>query len=107
MVTNSCGPTSEVNEKTNHAAVAPPKVGETTVSVTQHKAEILNNHFCSVFTTGDTTVEPDLLGSGYSDIDELQVSCDGVVKLLVNLQPFKASRPDAIPAWMLKELHCY
>ena len=39
----------------------------------------------------------------YPAMDNIQVNCNGVIKLLRNLKPYKATGPDGIPAKLLKE----
>ena len=42
-------------------------------------------------------------GSYIPDIESIHVDSSGVVELLKNLKPHKASRPNEIPAYLLKE----
>ena len=56
------------------------------------KANIRNDLFVSVFTKIDTSSLPDR-GPNMANIE---------VKLLKGLKPFKATRPDSIPAFILK-----
>ena len=37
-------------------------------------------------------------------MNNIEVNCAGVIKLLRNLKPHKATRPDGVPAMLLKEL---
>ena len=46
---------------------------------------------------------PDLGPSQYPCMEDITVSCKGVVKLLKNLKPHKAAGPDDIPLMLLKE----
>ena len=53
---------------------------------------------------GDTkTSIPDLGPSQYPSMEDITVSCKGVVKLLKNLKPHKAAGPDDIPLMLLKD----
>ena len=68
------------------------------------KANILNNQFCSVFNKDeDTTTIPDL-GTPFPSINRIEVTANGVIKLLKKINPHKATGPDNIPARLLKEL---
>ena len=67
------------------------------------KANILNDQFSSVWST-PTNVDHKFRDHGAPDIDELNISIKGVHKLLSNLKPFKATGPDGIPPFILKEL---
>ena len=65
-------------------------------------AEILNYQFTSIFTEDDGTT-PTPLGPEGQKINDINVTKNGVVKLLKDLDPFKASGPDQIGARILKE----
>ena len=67
------------------------------------QANILNSQFGSVFTEEDSSALPDLDPSPYPDISELEINCDGVYKLLRQLNPNKAQGPDNISARFLKD----
>ena len=67
------------------------------------KANILNDQFSSVWST-PTNVDHKFRDHGAPDIDDLNISIKGVHKLLSNLKPFKATGPDGIPPFILKEL---
>ena len=67
------------------------------------KANILNRQFISVFTDDTKTSIPDLGPSQYPSMEDITVSCKGVVKLLKNLKPHKAAGPDDIPLMLLRE----
>ncbi|KAL8609731.1 hypothetical protein ACOMHN_042770 [Nucella lapillus] len=71
-------------------------------SNSQNKAEILGDQFRSVFTEEDTTSIPHKGPSPYPDMPPIRVSEAGVKKLLLNLQPCKATGPDNISAFVLK-----
>ena len=66
------------------------------------KANILNSQFTSVFTDDTKTSLSDLGSSPYPSMD-VTASCDGVVKLLMNLKPHKVARSDSIPLMLPKE----
>ena len=57
----------------------------------------------SVFTDDTKTSIPDLGPSQYLSMEDITVSCKGVVKLLKKLKPHKAAGPDDIPLMLLRE----
>ena len=66
-------------------------------------AEILNNQFSSVFTTDDGT-SPEVKGpKATTPIGDITFTKNGILKLLNELNPSKASGPDGISARILKE----
>ncbi|XP_071132773.1 uncharacterized protein [Mytilus edulis] len=67
------------------------------------KAEALNHKFVSVFTDENTSSQPKLNGSPSPDIDHLEITVEGVRKLLSNVNPKKANGLDNIPNRVLKE----
>ena len=87
----------------SHLGVAPLKEGSITYCDPIQKANILNRQFISVFTDDTKTSIPDLGHSQYPSMEDITVSCKGVVKLLKNLKPHKAAGPDAIPLMLLRE----
>jgi hypothetical protein len=62
----------------------------------KNKAEILNNHFQSVYTKEDTTTLPDKDNSTTKSMNDIYITENGVIKLLKDLNPHKASGPDQI-----------
>ena len=68
------------------------------------KAKILNDQFSSVFTREDITDIPKLPGPKFPDMPDLNISREGVEKLLTGINPSKASGPDLIPCRLLKEM---
>ena len=64
---------------------------------------ILNRQLISVFTDDTKTSLPDLGPSHYPSVEDITVSCKGVVRPLKNLKPHKAAGPDEIPLMLLKE----
>ena len=71
-------------------------------SDTPTKAAILNNQFHSVYTQEDLNNMPDKGPSPYPTMRPIKISQNGVTKLLRGIRPFKATGPDDIPAFMLK-----
>lgn len=67
------------------------------------KAELLNAQFKSVFTVENPDSElPEIAEQSYPSIPELNITVEGVYKLLSQLNTKKASGPDNIPNMMLK-----
>ena len=87
----------------DHLGVAPLKQGDITYCDPIQKAHILNHQFISVFTDDTKTSLPSLGTSLYLSMEDIAVSCEGVVNLLKNLKPHKAALPDDIPLMLLKE----
>lgn len=73
------------------------------ISDKKSKADILNNQFSSVFTQEDLSNIPDIGYDRIPAIDSLSITTNGVAKQLSLLKTNKASGPDAIPPWFLKE----
>ena len=67
------------------------------------KAELLNKQFASVFTDEDTQNMPNLGPSPHPEVPLFQITSPGVLKLLQNINPNKATGPDGIPGRVLKE----
>ena len=87
----------------DHLGVAPLKEGSIIYCDPIQKANIFNRQFISVFTDDTKTSFPDLGPSQYPSMEDITVSCKGVVKLLKNLKPHKAAGPDDIPLMLLRE----
>ena len=84
-----------------------PLRGPSAATFTRNKdrANLLNNQFCSVFNqVVDSNNLPDLEPSPFPQIPHIQVSVNGVTKLLRKLNPHKSAGPDVIPARRLKEM---
>ena len=71
-------------------------------SDSQIKAEIFNHQFQSVYTKEDTTTLPDKDNSTTKSMNDIYITENGVIKLLKDLNPHKASGPDQIPTRLLK-----
>ena len=76
--------------------------GKTLVDSTA-KAEALNSHFKSVFTSEDQTILPDKGDSPHPSIADLDISPYGIYNLLSGLNIHKSAGPDKINATILKE----
>ena len=91
-------------KRCDQTGVSPLKEGNLLYSDPTSQADILNNQFASVFTIDDTSNLPDLGPSPYPPMDGITINSQGIVKLLKNLNPHKATGPDGIPARLLKEI---
>lgn len=84
--------------------VAPLMSNGSLFSEDKDLAEILSNQFTSVFTKDKMEDVPKLKGDPFPAIDDIQVTENGVLKLLKNLNTSKAPGPDCLPNRILKEL---
>ena len=72
----------------------------------KEKAELFNPYFCSVFCAGQTAMSPDAsisLITSSSQLSDITISEEEVATHLCNLDISKATGPDGIPNWILKE----
>ena len=67
------------------------------------KADILNKQYQSVFTRENTDNIPCMEGPTLPSIPDIIVNAEGVLSLLLKLNPYKAGGPDKIPARVLHE----
>ena len=68
-----------------------------------HKANLLNNHFGSVFSKPLPHIKHSFPANNrLPDINGITVTRAGVLKLLLNINPNKATGPDGIPGRLLK-----
>ena len=65
---------------------------------------IAKNQFTSVFTDEDTTTLPKMKPTNHPTVRPTVVNRKGVLKLLNDISPYKATGPDAIPGRLLKSL---
>ena len=70
------------------------------------KAEKMNEHFQSVFTVEDLKDICLMNPSTYAVMPDISINVSGVHKLLSDLNPFKATGPDAIIISTLPERDC-
>ena len=70
----------------------------------KEKANILIRQYESTWTREDKTSKPVPDGKPFPSMKDIQVTYEGVKKLLQKLNPGKASGPDLLPARILKEL---
>ena len=71
-------------------------------SDSQKKADILKSQCQSVYTREDTSNLPDKGPSPHPTMENITSKIPGVIKLLKNLNPYKAASPDTIPTFILK-----
>ena len=72
-----------------------------TISDDYVKANKSNDYFTSVFTKEDTTQIPTMTCNSYPDLPPVIVTHNGVLQLLSDLHPNKASGPDKLPSRQL------
>ena len=89
--------------KKEEPGIADFEINGSIISDNKSKADILNNQFSSVFTQEDLSNIPDIGYDRIPAIDSLSITTNGVAKQLSLLKTNKASGPDAIPPWFLKE----
>ena len=82
--------------------VSPLKENGQLHSDSRRKAEILNNQFCSVFTSEDTTNIPKLPGPRNTEMPKFKITVHGVTKLLEGINGGKAPGPDELLSLILK-----
>ena len=92
------------NKRQDHTGISTLKDPENGQPITNpaSKADILNQHFKSVFTTEDRSNIPDKGSSPYPSIADFCISSEGVYKVLSNCNPHKSPGPDAIHPYALK-----
>ena len=99
-----------INSKNKDSTgVAPLKSNDgLTYSDPTSKANILNNQFSSVFNSNepDHNIKP-MGDNSFPDINTINISENGVLKLLQGLQIHKATGPDGLPARLLKGVGAY
>lgn len=91
--------------KTDNIGVAPLKEKDVTATSAKGKADILNRQFESVFSqnTDQDTREKDRENI-YPNMEDINITQEGVKSLLQKLNPHKAAGPDQLAPRVLKEL---
>ena len=84
--------------------IAPLKDNGRLHADSKEKADILNRQYESTWTREDKTSIPVPDGNPFPSMKDIHVTKEGITKLLQKLNPGKASRPDLLPARILKEL---
>ena len=99
------------HKKTDSTGIKTLKKNGSTVTDSEQKADLLNNHFYSVFSqqipmklSALCKYFTNLSPSQENDMPEIQVKERGVLKLLQALNISKAAGPDCIRPRVLKEL---
>ena len=93
------------SQRKDSCGVPPLKYNGTVYTDYHSKAKILNEYFCSVFTTSSSAGLPNLEGSPSPGIASLNVTTQVIAKLLKDLDIHKVTGPDNISAHQLKELN--
>ena len=88
----------------DNSGVAPLKENGKMHADPLDKSNILNRQYESTFTREDETNIPQPEGQPYPPMPDIEISREGVLKLLKKINPNKASGPDMIPARILKDL---
>ena len=91
--------------KANNSGIGIFSVNGEDYSDMNGKAEALSCQYISVFTDEDLTSLPTMDGTPFPTIENLHIDVEGINKLLLGINPKKASGPDGIPSRLLKELH--
>ena len=91
------------SKRKDNVGISSLNSGNTEITDNKAKAEILSNQFKAVFTDEDEDTIPDMDSNGVSDKDLLEFQTKGIVSLLRNINTKKASGPDAISCFVLKE----
>ena len=92
------------SKKCDASGIAPLQSNGINHSDSVKKSNILNDQFNSVFTIEDTTTLPKMKPANHSNVRPIVVNRKGVLKLLNDINPYKAAGPDAIPGRLLKSL---
>ncbi|XP_072030407.1 uncharacterized protein [Amphiura filiformis] len=72
------------------------------VSQPKQKAEALSEQYRSVFTSESTSHLPSKGPSKHDTMPDIEITTNGIEKLLTALNPKKAVGPDQVSTWMLK-----
>ena len=72
------------------------------LSQPREKAEALSNQYTSVFTKEPTGNLPNIEGKPETPMPDFEFTSNGIVKLLSDLSPSKASGQDLLPTRILK-----
>ena len=86
------------------SGIAPLKENGRLHAEPKDKADILNKQYESTWTKEDRSSIPTPEGQPFSAMPEISVTKEGVFKLLLKLNPNKATGPDLLPARILKDM---
>ena len=90
------------NKQSKNIGVSPLRESTSLKFTKQDRPCILNNQFSSVFSVDDKT-SPNVQGPQGDTMHEINITKEGITRLLKNLAPSKASGTDMISAKSLKE----
>ena len=93
------------SKKKDQAGVGSIHYNDQAYTDDQDKANALNQYFSSVFTVENATQIP-VDNEDDREVPAMQpitINSAGVASLLLGLKPFKATGPDDIPGYLLKE----
>ena len=104
LMTSNSKPFWKFTKSLRHSStgVLSPSTINGTATSNIHKIDALNNQFQSVFTKEDCSNLPTLNSSPTKSMLPIQISTEGIVKLLKELKPQKAPGSDCITATILK-----
>ena len=91
------------NRRSDNSGIGTLKVGSKLITDPTEKAEALNQHFKSVFTTNQQNQQQDDIINNNSTMPHITVATNGVYQQLRNLNHHKATGPDNLSARLLKE----
>ena len=89
------------SKKCDARGVAPLQSNVINHSDSITKSNILNDQFTSVFTVEDTKTIPQMNPANHPSVQPITGNRKGVLKLLNDINPYKATSPDAIPGRLL------
>ena len=89
--------------KKDNCSIQSLKLNDSVVTDGTDKAEVYNSYFQSVFTNELDTELPNKEPSPYPSMSNIDVTMEGIVKLLNGLNVHKASGLDLISTRLLKE----
>ena len=92
------------SKRNDSSGVAPLRNEGVLYSENISKANILNEQFTSVFSKEDMNTLPIKESAHYPTAPDIMINQNGVLKLLDNINPHKATGPDQIPGKLLKLL---
>ena len=99
------------HQKTDHQGISSLKQDDKLITDPIPKANVMNGQFKSVFSNIDKITGKKFesncklsIKSNYQTMSDITVTCEGIAKLLLNLNPNKEAGPDEIKPRVLKEL---
>ena len=90
------------SKQKDSTGIADLRSGETLIQNPREKANIFNTFFCQVFSTPDPHYLENVVPEPKHHMPHIKVKKAGVLKLLENLKPNKATGPDGIPGNLLR-----